>query len=148
MLSRVDLFQAIRLRFDADDAAVRANACFAASWARDGAQLSDLLTQSLDDLNEQVIAAAMAGLDRIRIRSIGADLEVRAKGSDGLTVKWMYIDAMIGIIDPGDVFRAWPEELQAACEGLSPIVLEYVHDRLKRRRSKLFDRLKGESITK
>ena len=61
-----------------------------------------------------------------------------------LVVKWRYIDDMIDCMDPGDDFQRWPEALSSVCDGLSPIVLKLIDDRLKKRRKTLHDELKKQ----
>ncbi len=144
VLAGVQLSEVLRPRFDAKDFKIRASACFAAGWARDGAEMTDLLQRSLDDPNENVIREAMDAVDRLRIRSICRKLLARATSADDVVLKWIYIDAIVDVIDPGDSFEPWPAELQTACQDLSPILLKYISERVKKRRKKLFDELKKE----
>jgi HEAT repeat protein len=144
VLGTADLAGILLSRFDSEDVRTRVNACFAAGWARDGAQMSDLLRRSLDDPNEEVIGTAMDAIDRHRDRTICTELLARAILGDEIVLKWMYIDAIVDVVDPGDDFQPWPAELQAACEGVSPILRKYVSERVKKRRKKLFDELKKE----
>ena len=144
VLGTAELAEILRPRFDSEDVRSRISACFAAGWARDGSQMSDLLRRSLDDPNDEVIEAAMNAIDRHRKRSICAELLARATLDDDIVLKWMYIDAIVDVVDPGDDFRPWPAELHAACDSLSPILRKYVFERVKKRRKKLFDELKKE----
>jgi hypothetical protein len=141
-LAGVKLSEVLNPRFEDKDSKVRAGACFAAAWVSDGQEMEELLRRSLDDRDENVIREAMAAIDRLRIRSISRQLLARATSTNDIVSKWLYIDAIIDLIDPGDDFEPWPVEIRTVCQDLSPILRKYVSERVKKRRKKVFDDLK------
>lgn len=143
-LGSAQLDASLRAKFDSEDFRTRESACFAAGWAHDGVQMLDSLRRSLDDFNEKVIGAAMDAIDRLRDRRICAGLLARATHAVDVGLKWMYIDAIVDVADLGDEFQQWPAEFQAACQELSPIAWNYISERVRKRRKKLFEKLKKE----
>jgi hypothetical protein len=85
--------------------------------------------------------AAMDSLSRLRQRRIAFEIRDCAVSAECLVVKWRYIDDMIDCMDPGDDFQPWPEVLRSICNGLSPVVVKLIDDRLKKRRKELHDEL-------
>ena len=144
VLSGVSLTDVLVPRWESPSQKVRASACFAASWADDGVQLERPIRCCLDDSSESVINAAMDALHRLRQRNVSSELRECAASAEELVVKWRYIDDMIDCMDPGDDFQRWPEALSSVCDGLSPIVLKLIDDRLEKRRKTLHDELKKQ----
>lgn len=142
VFAQIDLKSELSPKFEAPNPRTRASACFSAGWARDGVCMTGLLRRSLDDPDEAVIAAAMDAIDRLHNRSICAELVDRANSCDDLVSKWMYIDAIIDVIDPGDEFRPLPSQLREACSNVSRVVRKLISERLKKRRKKLHENLK------
>lgn len=144
VLSGVSLTDVLASRWGSPSPQVRASACFASSWADDGAQLEPSIRRCLDDSSEVVIKAAIDALNRLRQRQLASELRECVASAEGLVVKWRYLDDMIDCIDPGDDFEPWPQTLRSVCDGLSPIILKLTGDRLKKRKKKLHDELKKE----
>jgi hypothetical protein len=145
VLAQVDLEGQLLPLFNSADAATRAAACFAAGWAKDAQRLEGPLRMALDDLAEPVIREAMAGLDRFQRRAICNELADRAIASKDLAVKWLYVDALVDLADPGEKFRTPPAVVRSACKDLSPLVCKFVNDRVKKRRKELHDKLDREN---
>jgi hypothetical protein len=142
VLSEVTLTDELTPRWESPLPQVRASACFAASWAKDGLQLEHSVRECLEDSDESVIMGAMDALNRLAQWQLVSELCVCANSAEELVVKWRYIDDLIDSMDPGDDFQPWPETLRSVCDGLSPIVLKLIGDRLKKRRKMVHDELK------
>ena len=132
VLAEVNLEDSLRPNLQSTDAATRAAACFAVGWAKDGQCLEVPLRVALNDLAEPVIDQAMAALDRLNERAICEELAARASASEELAVKWLYLDALVDVMDPGEEFRPWPAKLQSACKELSSLVCKVLNDRIKK----------------
>lgn len=144
VLNAVALTDVLVPRWESPSSLVRASACFAASWADDGIQLERPIRRCLDDRTEYVIKAAMDALNRLQHRRMISEIRDCVVSAEDLVVKWRYIDDLIDNMDPGDDFQPWPEALRSVCNGLSPIVLNLIDDRLNKRRKKFHDELKKE----
>lgn len=145
VLSEVALTDDLAPRWESPLPRVRASACFAASWARDCLQLERFIRGCLDDSDESVIKGAMDALNRLAQRQLVSELSEYADSAEEFVVKWRYIDDLIDSMDPGDDFRPWPEALRSVCDGLSPVVLKLIGDRLKKRRKRVHDELKKQN---
>lgn len=95
------------------------------------------MEQLLNDFDEGVSRASADALTRIRRRhECRALCEAIIKESDNRK-KWILLDCLLSMSDPGDVHRTWPVEGPNIGDVLSPLQVSYATKRLKRLRERL-----------
>ena len=142
VLASVEASHALRSGFGSKSAKVREAACFSAGWVKDGEELVEKVRLCLEDESESVITRALEALDRISKRKASFRLSNSIKAEPELKKRWIYLDALVTLVDPGDEQVPWQSELLFACEDLSPLIRSFVIDQLKVRRKSLLNELK------
>jgi hypothetical protein len=144
-LSQSDFSEHLTGRFEARSAETRASACFLASWLLSPDPFAPQIRRCLDDVEETVIKTAIDALDRLRQRSVCADLAERVRTAITPEQRWVYLDALVDAIDPGDGFRPWPSILSKTAEWVHPFARRYLNEQLDRRCKALADDLKKKN---
>jgi hypothetical protein len=107
--------------------------------------MSALLHKLVEDGDERVAQTARVAI-RLRRDALASDSLVSAISStDDRNARWILLDALLLIADPGDAHRPWPEWAAMATRGRPYFEQKYVADRLKQRRDSLANEVKREA---
>jgi hypothetical protein len=98
----------------------------------------------LEDVNQEVVQAASRALDWSKSVDATWELARDLHQETDLPRKWVLLDALIGIADPGDGHREPPAWLRQTRLSLPPLWREYLDKRIAERRKKLLASDKDE----
>lgn len=136
-LQDVDVAKTLDEWFTSDDPRKRLSACQLVGWAEPSAQVLASVHRLLDDSDQQVASAAQDALDRCsNQREVGklADAVVTETKPDR---RWILLDALIMLGDPGDDGGSRPAWCLAVSKALPPAMRQYLGERVQERRKAL-----------
>ena len=114
----------------------RRAACFAAGWSTISDAVRDQLFSSLSDPDELVAREAAAAIDRRLIRMECQVLGHAVMSAATHSERWLYLDCLLALADPGDDHHYWPIEGPKIGNVLTPFQTAYVTQQLKKIRDK------------
>jgi hypothetical protein len=123
-------------RLNSPEADERRNACYAAGWAMDSEQMKTHLTECLQDINESVARAAAGALTQLSIQEETIRLEKAVIDASSQAERWLYLDCLLALADPGDYHHPWPINGKEIGESLTLLQQKSAEDRLRKRKYK------------
>ena len=109
----------------------RRTACILTGWVGHGSHLEVKLRASLDDEDEEVVQEAVKAIDRWHLRSESQQLGQLILSEEDASTRWILLDCLLGITDPGDEHCDWPIEGPEIGKVLSPLQIDHVCHRLE-----------------
>lgn len=135
-LTEVDVDEHLTRWFESSEAADRESACRVAKWAKMSDRVSNCVQGCLADLDESVADAAATAMMSLRARQEVVELGHALIESSSDSERWLYLDCMLDLADPGDLHHKWPLDGPAIDEVLSPFQIRYATKKLEKRRKK------------
>jgi hypothetical protein len=138
MSPMLGLFARLSEWVTSSDAVHRQTACEVMGWLDSWDRPAPLLRACLEDVGEQVSAAAEEALRRLRDAEHVWEIAraITAAANDERR-QWRLLDALIALADPGDEHQKVPAWCQQVGQGLPPAMRDYLVEGLKRRRKEL-----------
>ncbi len=124
----------------------REAACEVAGFQTNESIELSILQLMLNDPHDAVISAAMNAIHQKFTQSECHKLANRAKNVEAVADRWLYLDHLTELVDPGLPFEPCPELLLSAFENVSPLIVKRVLRRLRKRRDKLMQDMKNKDI--
>jgi|GEM_PF-6973678 hypothetical protein len=122
----------------------RIGAADLAGWAALDDSIDVALTKALDDQSEDVIRAAIVARQRRRDRRTVVALKSLIVEETHPVERSIYLDALIGFVDPGDDHRPLHAAIQQALQAVPKFEAKEAVEKLKKRRKSLHDELKNK----
>lgn len=116
------------------DVNCRRKACYIAGWARNSDLINIQLAKCLNSPEESVARAASDAFAMLALRKETQVLGHAIMETNCADERWLYLECLLDIADPGDQHRAWPIDGSMIMKVLSPLQRIYVASRLKERR--------------
>lgn len=112
-----------------------AAACRVATWLRDSDQLEGTISRLLDDASPRVADAALRAAEAIRLRHVVPRLISAVRQEGDPRHRWVLVDALAEVADPGDEGQGlpwWAEEIWSGLPiALRQHLLARIEDRQK-----------------
>ena len=124
---------------ESDDPRTRCAACTVAGWAGHGKDLETMLRERLGDDDEDVVREAVKALDRWGLRQESQRLSWGILSEHNSVNRWILLDCLLALADPGEASCDWPVEDPAIGDALSPLQIDYARHSLEKLRKKLSD---------
>lgn len=142
VLEERDLSEQLLSSLKSKDSAVREAACFLAGWMQTDERIDRALVDQLDDSSVDVVAAALTTRRLRGDRAIAKELLQRIESEQDAQRKSVWLDAFIGIADPGGEQEQLSPLLVRALQAVGESEAEAGLERVKKRRKKLAENLK------
>jgi hypothetical protein len=108
-----------------------------AGWIKLSMKLKDELKKCLNEVDERISLSARESLECIFIsREVEALIEAINSEQD-ISRKWIFLDSLLTIADPGDKHTNWPCWASQLVETLPPHMQFYFAETIKKRRDEL-----------
>ena len=120
-------------------ASKRLAACRVCAHLRPTPQLLAAVRECLDDADVRVVGAASETLAFLQL-SLEAERSVTAVlVEQDASRRWVLLDSLLAIADPGDEHRPWPDWARRVAEKLPYLMQVYVGDKLRERRKQVLE---------
>ncbi|MGP0067881.1 MAG: hypothetical protein ACLQGP_30335 [Isosphaeraceae bacterium] len=144
-LSAMDISETLLRWATSEKVECRLAACrMAAANARGADALSSILRKLVGDPDESVAQAARGALLKQRDARAAEALLTSVLSAEAPGLRWILLDALLQVGDPGDEHQLWPAWALAVARDRPYLEREYISDRLKERRKTLADEAKKE----
>lgn len=136
-LQDADLYTTLAEWFASSDEALRVTACRLAGWMRPDSNLSGLLRGCLDGPGDRLSSSARKALARLRATEEADHLVAALHSEEDDSRRWILLDAILAVADPGDTDQRWPAWARDIAEALPRCMQLYLAEELQRRRKQL-----------
>jgi hypothetical protein len=140
-LSTIDCSDALLSRLKSDGAHTVVGACRAIGFGGQGESLSHELFKLLKSGDVPIIREATAAILRLGREQLVDDVVKELKNATAASDKWILLDALLELADPGDRHRQFPKWGVEVRDDITPFMRHYATDRLQKRRDELFKQL-------
>ena len=127
-----------------DDATKRLTACCLAMNLAPTAPLTKAVRERLSDDDDRVANAAWKALHCLNKAGEVDKLVAKISGEDNASRKWVLLDSVLSLGNPGDEDGPWPDWAQSVCSHLTDGMRYYLREQLAKRRKKLADTARRE----
>lgn len=95
------------------------------------------LRARLDDIDLHVAGAAREALHLLQVADEADALVEAVLAEHNVSRRWILLDSLLALADPGDIHRPWPKWAREIAENLPYLMRVYSDDKLKDRRKEV-----------
>lgn len=132
-----DIDSRLRQSLSSSDSRERDAACVAAGEVSVENATEERLHKLLHDTDEAVSRSAADAINHIEVRKRCRELGKAILEESDKSRRWLLLDCLISLADPGDKHRTWPVEGAHIGDVLSPLQIKHVKRRLERLRDEI-----------
>jgi hypothetical protein len=143
-LARHDVQKRIEVALASTDPPARRAACLIASHCAPSNDIQNLLHAALDDSDRDVADAALNALrDLRRVREVDQLVQAFKAATDDRR-RWIFVDALAELGDPGDAGNGWPVWSVRVADNSPRAIGRYLASRINEARKKVKERADRE----
>ena len=136
-LADADVSDQIEQWIGNSDAKKRLAACRVCARFGPGDTVFRSLRARLDDIDLHVADAAREALHLLQVANEADALVEAVLAEDNASRRWVLLDSLLALADPGDIHRPWPKWAREIAENVAYLMRVYIEDELKERRKEV-----------